>query len=114
MATDNLIGSGYKGVWLVAMFDLPVTDAVARRRYTQFRNLLLKFGFEMLQFSVYARYYPSEEASESHRKNIQKGLPPAGQVRLLLVTDKQFGKMQVFYGKKARPTEEPPEQILLF
>ncbi len=114
MAADNLIGSGYKGVWLVAMFDLPVTDVVARRRYTQFRNLLLKFGFEMLQFSVYARYYPSEEASETHRKNIGKGLPPSGQVRLLLITDKQFGKMQVFCGKKAQPAEEAPEQILLF
>nr|HPO17419.1 CRISPR-associated endonuclease Cas2 [Candidatus Hydrogenedentota bacterium] len=68
--------SEYKGVWLFALFDLPVTDIEARRKYTQFRNLLLKHGFQMLQFSVYARYYASEESSETHRKNIKKGLPP--------------------------------------
>ena len=68
----------------------------------------------MLQYSVYARYYPSEEASKTPRKHIRKGLPPAGQVRLLTVTDKQFGKKQVFLGRKPQSTEEPPDQMLLF
>ena len=106
--------SEYRGVWLFAMFDLPTTEKEERRRYTQFRNLLLKQGFQMLQYSVYARYFASEEASKTHRKRIKKGLPPAGHVRLLLVTDKQFGKMEIFQGRKARSTEEPPDQLLLF
>ena len=114
MSSGGLALSEYRGVWLFAMFDLPVTDPEARRRYTQFRNLLLKQGFEMMQFSVYARYFPSEEASQTHRQRIKKGLPPSGHVRLLSVTDKQFGKMQIFYGKKQKPTEDPPDQLLLF
>ena len=32
----------------------------------------------------------------------------------MAVTDHQFGKMEVFYGKKPREPEEAPEQILLF
>ncbi len=43
-------------MWLLAMFDLPVTTRKARKRYAEFRKLLLQEGFSMLQFSVYARY----------------------------------------------------------
>lgn len=106
--------SEYRGMWLFAMFDLPVDTPEARKRYTQFRKVLLKLGFEMLQFSVYARYCASEEGSETHRKNVRKALPPAGQVRLMSVTDRQYGKMDVFYGKKQVSSEEPPPQMLLF
>jgi CRISPR-associated protein Cas2 len=106
--------SGYKGVWLFAMFDLPTETREDKSRYVRFRHLLLKQGFEMMQFSVYARYYPSEEDSERHRAAIRKGLPPDGSVRLLLVTDKQFGKMECYIGKKKLTTEKPPDQMLLF
>ena len=106
--------SEYRGVWSFVMFDLHVDTQESRRQYTQFRNLLLKLGYDMLQFSVYARYYPSEEASETHRKKIRQGLPPGGQVRVITVTDRQFGKMDVFHGKKRANPEKPPEQMLLF
>jgi len=111
---DRLNLSEYKGMWLFVMFDLPVDSKEARKRYTQFRASLIRMGFEMLQFSVYARYYPSEEASDTYRKRIRKALPPSGQVRLMAVTDHQFGKMDVYYGKKREPTEKPPDQMMLF
>lgn len=106
--------SEYKGVWLFAMFDLPVESSEARKAYTRFRNHLLKMGFEMMQFSVYARYFPSEDASKVCRKHIRKALPGRGQVRLLCVTDKQFGKMESFIGRKKHNPEEPPPQMMLF
>jgi len=104
--------SEYRGMWLFAMFDLPVKTKAARRQYTRFRKALIKEGFSMLQFSVYARYCPSEEASEAHRRRIGGLLPPEGQVRLLSVTDRQFGKMAIFQGKSRAPVEEPPRQLL--
>lgn len=106
--------SAYRSLWLIAMFDLPVETPVNRRDYTRFRKALLKDGFMMLQFSVYARYLPSEEAADAHRNTIRSVIPPLGQVRLITVTDLQFGKMEVYYGKKPRDPEEIPEQILLF
>ena len=96
------------------MFDLPVETAENRRDYTQFRKVLLKAGFVRLQYSVYARYIPSEEAAQVHRSTVRRALPPKGQVRLLAVTDHQFGKMEVFLGKKSQTTEAPPLQFLLF
>jgi len=101
-------------MWLVAMFDLPVDSAEARREYTRFRKKLLAQGFTMLQFSVYARYCPSEEASAVYRSRVRDVLPPKGEVRLIAVTDRQFGKMEVFLGKTRRRAEKPPEQLLLF
>ena len=94
--------SAFRPMWLMAMFDLPVEDKEDRRNYTRFRKALLKDGFMMLQLSVYARYLPSEEAAEAHRKTVRSAVPPLGQVRLIAVTDHQFGKMEVFYGRKPR------------
>lgn len=106
--------SGYESMWLVAMFDLPVLTKVERRAATQFRNMLLKRGFMMLQLSVYARFCASEEASNIHRKYVSLALPPKGEVRLIAITDRQFAKMEVYFGKKRREPEPEPEQILLF
>jgi len=68
----------------------------------------------MLQFSVYAKFCKSEEASEVNRKAVESFLPPSGCVRLVSITDHQFGKMQSFVGKKEADGEKAPEQILLF
>lgn len=106
--------SAFRPMWLMAMFDLPVEDKEDRRNYTRFRKALLKDGFMMLQLSVYARYLPSEEAADAHRKTVRAAVPPLGQVRVIAVTDHQFGKMEVFCGRKPRKPEEPQNQMLLF
>lgn len=106
--------SGYRGMWMFAMFDLPVTTKEARMRYARFRKALLERGFTMLQFSVYARHCGSEEFADGVRADVRAVLPPDGQVRLLGVTDRQYGKMEVFFGKRRAPTEDPPAQFMLF
>ena len=54
----------------------------------------------MLQFSVYARYCASEEMAVAYRHRVRAGLPPEGYVRVLAVTDHQFGKMESYIGEK--------------
>jgi len=101
-------------MWLFAMFDLPVRTREERKCYTEFRNELIRDGFTMVQFSVYARYCPGEQASEAHRRRIRRALPPEGHVRLLSVTDRQFGKMGVYRGGKCTSPEDTPTQLMLF
>lgn len=101
-------------MWLLAMFDLPVDTKTARKRYTRFRKALIREGFTMLQFSVYARYCESEEASDVHRRHVRTVLPPEGHVRLVALTDRQFGRMEIFFGESLRRAESPPPQLLLF
>ncbi len=106
--------SEYRGVWLFAMFDLPVDDTLAKKRYRHFRKLLLQEGFTMLQWSVYARYCACEDASLVHRRRIRAKLPEEGHVRVMAVTDRQFAKMEVYHGKNRGKAEARPEQLQLF
>lgn len=114
MPRSRLALSGYRSVWLLAMFDLPVTTRAARREYARFRKALLREGFSMLQFSVYARFLASEEAAEPFKRRLEAEMPDRGEVRLVTITDRQFGKMIVFFGKRRRSAEKNPNQLLLF
>ena len=106
--------SGYRCMWVLAMFDLPVDTKAARRQYTLFRKSLLKDGFTMMQFSVYIRHCASEENADVHVGRVERFLPPDGEVRVIKITDKQFERMRVFWGKRRKPPEPPPQQLELF
>tara|TARA_R110000868_G_scaffold376831_2_gene642019 strand:- start:14972 stop:15277 length:306 start_codon:yes stop_codon:yes gene_type:complete len=101
-------------MWVIAMFDLPVKTKKEQKRAAKFRNLLLREGFSMLQFSIYARYCSSEDTGNKFRDHIRQHLPASGNIRLLMVTDRQFGKMDVFHGKTKSKTEQTPSQLMLF
>ena len=101
-------------MWLMVMFDLPTVTKEEKRNYTRFRKYLLAEGFVQLQYSVYAKYCASRENSQKYYRYIQDVVPPGGHVRLLQVTDKQFGDMISLYGKTLQTIEEKPEQLLLF
>ena len=106
--------SGYKGMWLFVIFDLPVEEKAQRKAYAQFRKLLISEGFSMLQYSVYARYCKSRENCSTYGNRIKPFIPEEGQVRLISITDRQFGDMEIFYGRSKKAAENPPEQLLLF
>lgn len=107
------IFGGYRTMWLIVLFDLPTATSEERTDYRHFREFLLDDGFVMLQFSVYGRHCASDENAGVHTKRIHHVLPPDGEVRVISMTDKQFGRMNVFHGKLRRPNEQPPEQVLL-
>lgn len=106
--------SKYRFMWVIAMFDLPTDTSKARSDYTRFRNLLLKDGFAMMQYSVYIRHCPTQENADVHIRRVEAALPPEGEVRIILVTEKQFERMRVFWGKRRKPTENPPAQLEFF
>ena len=105
---------GYRSMWIITMFDLPTDTKEARKSYSDFRRFLLDDGFIMMQFSVYGRHCSSEENAVVHEKRVKLSLPDAGEVRILIITDKQFERMKIFFGKIRKPTEKSPEQISFF
>ena len=109
-----MIFGGYRTVWVLVMFDLPMDSPRARKAYSDFRKGLLLDGFAMMQFSVYIRHCPSEENADLHAKRIKAVLPDDGEVRILLITDKQFGRIKVFQGKIRKAPEKAPQQLMLF
>lgn len=106
--------SGYRWMWVIAMFDLPTDSVQIRRQYTRFRKALIRDGFQMMQFSVYIRHCSSRENAAVHVQRIENAIPADGEVRVLLVTDKQFARMRVFWGKRRQPVPAPPAQLELF
>ena len=106
--------SGYRSMWVVTMFDLPVDTKKARRNYAIFRKELLRDGFTRMQFSVYARHCASEENADVHLRRVERLVPPDGEVRIITITDKQFERMRVFWGKMRRAPELPASQLELF
>jgi len=106
--------SGYRWMWVIALFDLPTDSQAARRQYAQFRKALIRDGFQMMQFSVYVRHASSRENAEVHAIRVQQAIPPDGEVRVLIITDKQFARMRIFWGKRRIPPPEPPAQLSLF
>ena len=106
--------SGYRCMWVVAMFDLPVDTKKARRAYAQFRKKLLKDGFTRMQFSVYMRHCASEENATVHVERVERSVPDDGEVRILTITDKQFERMRIFWGRMRKPPESAPAQLELF
>ena len=101
-------------MWLMVFFDLPVTEASERKAATQFRNFLLRDGYIMLQFSVYARPCYTQEAISKHLQRVQAHTPTSGSIRALMVTDKQYARMRVLLGKMHIEEQQGGQQLLFF
>lgn len=101
-------------MWVLVFFDLP-TDTKRERKAAQlFRKQLIKDGFTMFQFSIYLRHCPSRENSKVHRRRTKNNLPKYGKVCILEVTDRQFGNMELFFGKKEVEKPNTVQQLELF
>lgn len=106
--------SAYRIMWVIVMFDLPTRTKLERKHYSLFRKFLVKDGFMMLQFSVYARHCSSRDNLDTHFERISRNLPPAGRIKVLQFTDKQWGETRTFYGTGYVPPEEGFGQLVLF
>ncbi len=101
-------------MWTVVMYDLPTETKKERKVAARFRKDLLTDGFTMFQFSMYVRHSASRENAEVHKNRVKKSLPELGKVGILQITDKQFGSMEIFYGKKEKELPNVPQQLELF
>lgn len=106
--------NAYHIMWLFVFFDLPTQTPKERKEYAKFRKGLLNDGFSMMQYSVYTRHTASRESAEVHAKRVKKIMPPAGQVSVMMITDKQFGMIHHFWGVKRKPAPDTPKQFELF
>ena len=79
-------------------FDLPVTTQKNRKDASDFRKFLLRDGYHMLQYSVYARVCNGMDAVEKHRARLKQHLPNNGAIRLLVITEKQFESIDILLG----------------
>lgn len=106
--------SGYRLMWMIVLFDLPVLTPKERKAATRFRNFLLDQGFEMSQFSVYMRFCSGKEQTETLTRRVEKDVPPTGKVHIVYLTDRQYENIVCFDGRKREPGRKNPGQLALF
>ncbi len=105
--------SGYRFMWTMVLFDLPVGTKRQRKRATRFRNDLLDLGFEMAQYSVYLKFCGSRSSADALSNRVERCVPAQGRVSILVFTDKQYGRMRVFTGGYKKTGGIPREQLVL-
>jgi CRISPR-associated protein Cas2 len=106
----------FKMGWLMVAFDLPVGAKEQRKAATNFRKFLLDDGFQMIQFSVYARSCVSFARQQTHIERVKSHLPSEGSVRVIFITRSQWERSHIIHGRpasEAKP-EKIPDQIQLW
>ncbi len=100
---------------IMVFFDLPVSTKSERKIASGFRKFLLKDGYYMVQFSVYARVCNGYDAIKKHMNRLKLVAPNNGSVRALIITEKQYESIYVVTGKLLK--DERPirsHQITIF
>lgn len=83
---------------VLLMFDVPTKTKKEQKHATKFRNNLIKLGYFMMQFSVYMRICKGISSAKASINAVKMILPPCGNVRVLLITEKQFDAMEILLG----------------
>ena len=106
--------SGYRLMWMMVLFDLPVVTEQERRDANNFRKFLLDQGFDRCQLSVYLRFCSGKEQAQVYTRRVQEALPPSGDVQVIYFTDRQYENIVSFRGVRRQPPNKNPEQFTLF
>lgn len=86
----------------MVFYDLPVVSSADKRSYARFHKFLLRDGYDMIQFSIYARLCNGLDSVQKHSQRLKAHLPADGSVRCLQVTEKQFTDLKVLVGEKTK------------
>lgn len=90
---------------LIVFFDLPVQTKKQVRIYNRFRKFLISKGYLMLQYSVYSKILNNRDSAQKHIEVVKKNCPQEGQIRILLLTEKQYARMEIIIGGKSKSEE---------
>jgi len=108
------ICSKYRMAWVLVFFDLPVGTPEERKAATNFRKDLIQDGYMMVQFSVYARPCGTADRVETQVRRLKSKIPAKGEVRGLMISDAQWGRMIVMRSQKTAEAEKMPAQMQFF
>lgn len=101
-------------MWIMVMFDLPVTKKKERKAASKFRKFLLDEGFNMSQFSVYMRFCGKRDRLNRYLAKINANVPPNGKVSVMFFTDKQYGNIINYSNRKRTKLPLKSAQYVLF
>lgn len=98
---------------VIVLFDLPVITVAQRREYTRFRKYLLKSGFVMQQESVYSKLALNTTVAQRISENVKKNKPDEGLVQMLMITEKQYSRMEYIVGETKTEVLQSDERLVI-
>lgn len=104
---------GYRFMRMLIFFDLPVQTSKDRKEYRRFRNYLITNGFLMMQESVYVKLALNYSIVKRMHVNLKKNKPKKGLVQLLVITEKQYAKMDTLVGEVESDVIDTDDRLLI-
>lgn len=98
---------------IIVFFDLPVQTGEDRRNYARFRKHLIKSGFVMVQESVYSKLVLNASVANAVIENVRKNKAPSGIIQMMMVTEKQYAKMEFVTGEAQSQVLETDERLVV-
>lgn len=98
---------------VIVFFDLPTESLEDKREYQKFRKFLIKKGFLMMQQSVYSKIALNTTVADSIVQAVKSNKPKDGLVQLLVITEKQFGRMEFIVGQSQNTVLDTDERIVI-
>jgi CRISPR-associated protein Cas2 len=95
------------------MFDLPTDTALERQHYRWFRKFLISEGFVMMQESIYTKIIINQNAANVVSANVKRHSPSSGLVQLMVVTEKQFARMEYICGTENQTYIQNDERLIV-
>lgn len=91
---------------LLIFFDLPVKTKKDRLTYSRFRTALIKRGYSMIQYSIYCRILANRDSADNEKVALKRIVPDKGNIRIMIVTEKQYAKMEIIVGGKSNQEQK--------
>ena len=83
---------------LIVFFDLPMNSKREVRIYQHFRKWLIENGYIMMQYSIYSKIFSNRDACVKHIAVLKRYVPKEGQIRIMMVTEKQYANIEIVVG----------------
>jgi len=98
---------------VIVFFDLPMDTYAEKREYSKFRKYLIRNGFMMLQKSVYCKLALNGTAAGAIISNVRKNKPAHGLVQMMVITEKQYQRMEFVIGEVVSNVIDSTERLII-
>lgn len=98
---------------VMVFFDLPVGTTAERREYARFRKGLIRDGFVMMQELVYCKLALNPTVAGRIMDGVRAQKPSKGLVQMLVVTEKQFARMEFVLGEYHSEIIDSEERLVI-
>ena len=98
----------YRYMRMIIFFDLPSVTYADQKEYNKFHKFLIKNGYIMMQESVYTKLALNNSIVLSEKDKLTKGL-----VQLLVITEKQFSRIEYLVGDKKTDIEDTESRLII-